>query len=335
MDNMTVLEEWETSILATKTKVHHRNALKYFEEFLKKNPEEMLELRRKEGRRFTTRIVMFFKWLQKEKNLSRNTARSYIIGLQSLFSYYDLPLKLKNKLPKISMKLERYRPSIEDLQKLYRFSDLQTKAWLSLSRDVPGRMSDLLRITHEQIQQGEFILLSGKENVVGKCYISQQTQELFNQLKVSGLILPKSGRGINIMLERACKVAGIPKINQHLLRKVWISKAIDLGITDIIMKVLTFKSVDKSMLTYWLNRTELKEHWKRVINALPLEATQANGRISNIQQAMDLVLKVLRKMIIKELQTEGYSEEGMLGIIRDYSRLTHKEILEKYLEEEG
>jgi len=333
MDNMTVLEEWETSILATKTKVHHTNALKYFEEFLKKNPEEMLELRRKEGRRFTTRIVMFFEWLQKEKSLSRNTARSYIIGLQSFFGYYDLSLKLKNKLPKISMKLEKYRPSIEDLQKLYRFSDLQTKAWLSLSRDVAGRMSDLLRITYEQIQQGEFILLSGKEKVVGKCYISEQTQELFNQLKASGMVLPKTGRGINIMLERACKVAGIPKINQHLLRKVWISKAIDLGITDIIIKVLTFKSVDNSMLTYWLNRTELKEHWKRIINALPLEATQTNGRISNLQEAMDMVLKVLRKMIIKELESEGYSEG--LGLLIDYRKLTFKEILEKYLEEEG
>ena len=296
MDDMTVMEEWEASILATKTKVHHRNALKYFGEFLKKNPEEMLELRRKEGKRFIRRIVQFYQWLQNEKSLSSNTSRSYIIGLQSFFAYYDLPLKLKNKLPKMHMKIEKYRPSLEDLQKLYRFSDLQTKAWLSLSRDVPGRMSDLLKIAYEQIQQVEFTLLSGKENVIGKCYVSEQTQELFKQLKISTIELPKSGRGINIMLERACKVAGIPKINQHLLRKVWISKAIDLGLSEIVVKVLTFKSVDESMLTYWLNREELRDFWRQIINKIPLEA-KMNKSVINAKELAQIALEGLGELL--------------------------------------
>jgi len=344
MDNMTVTEEWETSILATKTKVHHRNALKYFEEFLKKNPEEMLELRSKEGKRFITRIVQFYQWLQNKKSLSSNTSRSYIIGLQSFFAYYDLPLKLKNKLPKMHMKIERYRPSLEDLQKLYRFSDLQTKAWLSLSRDVPGRMSDLLRITHEQIEQGEFMLLSGKENVIGKCYVTEATRELFKQCSASGIELPKTGRGINIMLERACKVAGISKINQHLLRKVWISKAIDLGLSEIVIKVLTFKSVDESMLTYWLNRTELRDHWKKVVGALPLEATRVYVRLPSIEEAVELVMEVQKQELlgkVKKLWSEKhgkYTSTGsgeILGLMLtqpDFEKMTPKELLKKYLE---
>lgn len=100
---------------------------------------------------------MFYKWLQEEKKLSQNTSRSYIIGLQSLFSYAGVPLKLKGKLPKLHMKIETYRPTTEDLQKMYSFGDLEIKAWLSLSRDCPARISDLLKITYDQIQQGEFL----------------------------------------------------------------------------------------------------------------------------------------------------------------------------------
>ena len=111
------------------------------------------------------------------------------------------------------------------------------------------------------------------------------------------------------------------------------TSAVNLNINEIIIKILTFKSVPKDLLTYYLDRTELREAWSQIINALPLEAIQTNGRISTLQEAMDMVLKVLRKMIMKELEKETGTFEG-LGLIRDYSKLSYKEILEKYLEGE-
>jgi hypothetical protein len=184
-------------------------------------------------------------------------------------------------------------------------------------------MGDLLKITPEQIQSGEFIIISKKENIAGKCYISDETKALFNQLIKSGLSLPTTQHGIDRMMTVACKTAGFEKrINQHLFRKLWITQAINLGLSEPIVKILSFKSVDKSLLTYMLDRNDLKDSWKKVIDSLPLEPKNGNGRVTNIEEALDLVMKTLRKMIEKEM-----------GPVDRIAEVTDKEILMEYLQE--
>lgn len=330
MDNMTIEEEWIASIVSPRTKENYLRGWKLFRDYSGKTAEELLQLRKSEGRkRFETRIVMFFKHVIKEKKISENTARTYCIPIESFCSYFDLPLKLASKLPSLTMKIERYKPTLEDIQKVYKFGDFNVKAWLSLSRDIPARVNDLLRISKEPLTE-EFLFKSGKEHTVGKCYVSSETIEIWERVTN----MPQSQKGIYKMLQKACEVAGVHRINPHLLRKWWHTTATNLNLNDTIIKILEFKAVPKSILTYYLDREELRNSWKRVVEALPLEPKSGNGRVDNLMGAMDLVLKVLRKMVIKELKTEGYNQEGMLGIIRDYSRLTHREILEKFLEKE-
>lgn len=117
MKGMTIEEEWLESLMSEHTKDHHQRGLRYFKEYLDVETEQLIEMK-KEERTFETRVIMFFKWLQKERNLSQNIARSYVIGIQSFFSYVGLSLRLRNKLPKLHMKLEGYRPIPLDLQKL-------------------------------------------------------------------------------------------------------------------------------------------------------------------------------------------------------------------------
>ena len=324
---MTLETEWIASILSDSTKRRYSRDLKLVREFLDKADQEILDLRRVEGKRFTTRLILFYEHLKK-KGLSQNSARTAIVSLQSFFSYYDLPVKVSKKLPDLSMRLESYRPSVEDLQKLYSLNDINVKSWLSLSRDCPARLGDLLRVMEKvsSSEEDEFLIESQKENVVGKVYISPETRELFKRKPN----IPKSERGIAKFLERACNVAGLPKINQHLLRKVWISQAINLGIQETILKILTFKAVEKSLLTYFLDRSDLRESWQKVVNSLPLETAKANGRVNTLMQATDLVLQVLRELCIEKLQEKGY-DTRTLGILEDYSRLSHREVLEEYL----
>jgi site-specific recombinase XerD len=323
MDNMTIEEEWLSQILGQETRKTYSRTLTNFKEFMQiESTDDLIKLRQSE-RNFETRIIQYYQWLQKKKEVSANTARNYVIGLQSLFSYIGAGLKLKNKLPRMHMKIENWKPSIEDLQKIFKLNDISVKGWMSLSRDVPARMSDLLRITNEQIASGEFLLLSKKESVVGKCYISEETKVLFEQLKSAKITLPRTQRGVDKMMENACSIAGLERrINQHLFRKIWISNAINIGIPEMIYKILSFKSVPQEILTYYLDREELKESWKRVIEAMPLES-KSNGKVNNLQTAIDLVMKALRKMIEKETGILG-GEEGTPS---------DKEVIEMYLEE--
>jgi hypothetical protein len=93
------------------------------------------------------------------------------------------------------------------------------------------------------------------------------------------------------------------------------------------VKILSFKSVDKSLLTYMLDRNDLKDSWKKVIDSMPLEHTNGNGRVNNIEEALDLVMSALRKLIEKE--THQFESAKMTGP----DLRTDKEVIEEYVNE--
>ncbi|MGA2310092.1 MAG: hypothetical protein ABSG57_11175 [Candidatus Bathyarchaeia archaeon] len=322
MDNMTIEAEWLSQILGENTRKGYERSIAYFKEFMKTESLEDIIKLRKEERNFETRIIQFFKWVQEKKDVTENSARAYCIAIQSLFTYVGAPLRLKNKLPKLHMKIETWKPSVKELQRLYSLGDISIKAWLSLSRDIPARISDMLRITPEQIESGEFLLQSKKEGVVGKCYISEETKALFRQLRTAKISLPITQAGIDKMMASACKIAGLEKrINQHLLRKIWISTAINLGVPEIVYKILSFKTVPQELLTYYLDRNELKDYWQKVVSALPLEHSNGNnGRVNNIEEALDLVMSALRKLIEEKTMTMRINVMTDKQIIEEYVR---------------
>lgn len=326
MDDMDLEEEWLSTILGESTKSAYRKGIRYFLEFTGLGKCEDLKTLAKPE----VRIVQFFSWLQKTKGLSANSARARCVPVQSLFNFLGMPLNIRHKLPEITSKVEKWRPSIEQLQKIYSSNDLLVKAWMSLSRDVPARMGDLLRVTYEEIQSGEFDLLSRKEKVLGRCYVSDQTKELFQQLKTSGLKLPTTARGIGLMMLKASKVCGLPNLNQHLWRKIFASKCLDLGIGETAWKFLLFKSVSRSDATYLMNSSSLRDQWQKVIDAISLVKTNGNGKVETLKEAIDLVMKVQRKMIEKELGIQGYQiPTSGLGLIE---KKTDREVLEEFLE---
>lgn len=346
MELMGVVEEWMKSIIALNTRKHHQRGLKLFAEFLGRSAEEILEERKQtfgKSKYYETKVIEFFSWLQKTKGLTSNSARSFIIAVQSYFNYYDVGLKLKNKLPNLHMKLDEQKISIDDVREIYKYNDLTVKTWIAFSRDIPARISDLLTITREQIKRKEFLLESGKEKIVGKCFVSEETLNLFEKYWKTvpesnyAFTAPNGGSydqsSINKMLKNATEKTGL-KINmhQHLFRKLFITTAINLGLQSEVIKILTFKAVDQSFLTYFLDREGLRNEWQKVIDVLSLEPNRANGRIDNLQEALDLVMKTLRTMIQRELEAQMKKGKG-LPITINFDELSDKEILEQYLKE--
>jgi len=339
MKRMGILEEWLKSIVAENTRKHHKRALKRFIEFIGMRPEAILEARRTQfgkSRLMETKVIEFYQWLQKEKKLSENSARSEVIGVQSFFSYYNVKLQLKGKLPDTHMKLDAEKLTAEDLRSLYRFNDLTVKTWIAFSRDCPARIGDLLEIRREQIGP-EFMIKSEKANVVGKVFLSDETIALFKKYwdtvpkSEYAFSSPHDQTNINRMLKASAKKAGVKKkLTQHSLRKLWITSAINLGLPEIVYKILAFKSVSQDMLTYFLDREDLRDYWKKVTDFLPLEP-QANGRVTSLQEMTNLLAKALAKIIRRELQAQGYGKET-LGFLVDYSKFSDKEILEQFLE---
>jgi integrase len=333
-EDMDKKSEWLESFSRAETKKHHERSLRYFEEFSGRTPDEMLEDRKSLGRRYNARIVEFWKWLQTNKKCNESSASSQVFGLASFFRFNEAPLALKKLIPDTKMKLEAYTPSLEDLQKLYKLNGLMEKTLLSLFRDVPARVGDLLNRVIPKLPSSEFLIESEKEAVPGKVYISDPTIELYGQMKKAGLSLPTTVSGITKALVKACKIAGIPPINPHLFRKHFYSVGVNLNLNDTILKILLFKRVEKSMLTYYLHKTELRETWEKVVASTPLEKTNGNGRLNNVEEIVNLTLQAMAKLVLPEVKSKlalkQASSGGAMSLI-EIPKLSAREILEEYL----
>lgn len=108
--------------------------------------------------------------------------------------------------------------------------------------------------------------------------------------------------------------------------------ATNLNLNDTTIKILEFKSVPKEMLTYFLDREELRSSWQRVIEALPLEP-KTNGRVSNIEEILEKVGIALAKTLVNSAR-EQLRKEGIIALqskeeldpIKDW-----KEIIQNYI----
>jgi len=349
MEHMGILEEWLRSIVAEGTRKHHQRAMRRFVAFMGMSPEEILEVRRAQfgkSKQLETKVIEFFKWLQETQNLSQNSARSETIGIQSFFSYYNVRLQLRGKLPDTHMKLDAEKLTVEDLKLLWRFNDLRIKTWIAFARDCPARIGDLLAIRREQIKP-EFLIKSEKANVIGKVFLSEGTIELFEKYWKNvrkspyAFSSPHDQTNINRMLKGAAQKAGIKKkITQHSFRKLWITSAINLGLPDTVWKILSFKSVPQATLTYFLDREDLRDYWKKVTTFLSLEP-QINNRVGDVKKTVDLLKETLTtlekenlilKTRIDNLQSNAVTLEDRLNEIGDFA--AHVVEFGRYTEEE-
>lgn len=124
------------------------------------------------------------------------------------------------------------------------------------------------------------------------------------------------------MMTKACQIAGtVKRVNQHLFRKLFISKAIELGISTMIWKLLTFKTVPPSDDSYNLVRgSGLKPYWEKIVSAMPLES-KVNGRVGSLEEdgklfaesLWELVRPIVEKKRLEKLMQGG--QRDTVGLI--------------------
>lgn len=335
------------SLVSPQTRRSYKRGIEKFLEYYGKDLKTFLKVRDP-----SKIIERYYVWLRKK--YSQNSCRALANPIIQYAKYNNIQLNIRKSLGiyHTTITTRDHMLIVDEARALHEVGSLEekviVKTWL-----LGLRIGDVVRLKWKQLdiepskELVEVLVNTRKEEIVAHVFIDPEFQQLLAKyipnLDQNNPYLFQSERKKHLsekqMLRRIQslqKRAGIKargSFNWHVGRKLFLRTCAENGVTSWNAKLLCGKQVDKSIKTY-INHVSLKKDAEKVFSVLRMEPIKANGRISNIQQAMDLVLKVLRKMIIKELQTEGYSVEGMLGIIRDYSRLTHREILEKYLEEE-
>jgi hypothetical protein len=120
---------------------------------------------------------------------------------------------------------------------------------------------------------------------------------------------PLTNKAINDILKGMVKQASIMTtgdIKFNLLRKFTFSTLQRFGMTESESRVCVGKTVSPDILTYLINlKDTLLEKYKKAYHGLTLVKSNSNGRIDNIQTALDTVMQVLRGLMEDKLREKG------------------------------
>jgi len=283
----------------------YREGLKRFAKWYGKTTNEILKERVSDWtnddlfkkKRFARKIEEFHSYLIKEKHYAPNSATYYTQGIRALFAFYEMPVKLTNEIDKRVMTVKDYVARIDEYTEMFKVADnLRDKLIVSMGLSLAWRIGDFAQIKKSDLPNLEmatpipFEIVSGKEEVIAKSFLSDEVVELLKQYlptlsEDNPYLFPSNGKGhldhttFNRILKDLAEKTNIriPKhkrIRFHCFRKRFLSEAANLRIDVNIAKILVGKSVDASMLAY-LSEIDLKEAFRKISERLRLTERKA------------------------------------------------------------
>jgi integrase len=355
------VEDFLNYVKETKSKntwKEYRHGIEKFAEWFGKSPNEIMELRTQDWvstdlhqkKRFVREIEKFHKSLI-EKGYTINSARTMCLGLMQLFRFYEMPVTISSgsDVSKTVASTKDFVPTPEQCREMFKMGDdLRSKIIISLGKDLGWRIGDFVKIRKEQLPNLEqeppilFELITEKEDVLAKSFISAETVELLKQYlpttpKENPYLFPSNSKNfidpdtINRTLKQLAEKSNIKipqnkRLRFHAFRKRFLSTCANLSIDVNIAKILVGKDVESSMLAY-LSEVEhriafLKVHEVLRLTEMPMRKTKESA--TELEERLDVVENILRIMIAlggKELfeKAKQTLKAEDVKMIHDYS----------------
>jgi len=338
------METFLESLVSQQTRRSYKRGLGKFLEFYGKDLKTFLK--EKDPSKI---IERYYVWLRKK--YTQNSCRALTNPIVQYVKYNGVQLNIRKSLGiyHTTLTTRDHMLQVDEARAMYEVSSLEekviVKTWL-----LGLRIGDACRLEWKQFDMTpseelkEILVNTKKEEIVAHCFIDPEFQSILAKhipnLDQNNPYLFQSGSHDHISekqllrklqgLQGRAQIKARGRFGWHIARKLFLRTCAENGVTSWNANLMVGKAVDKSIGTY-INGVSLKKDAEKVFGVLRMEQLKTNGRISTLTEAVDLVLRVLRKMALREIQMEQ-QRSGYLGIIIDYSKLSHKEVLEKYLE---
>jgi integrase len=316
------------------TLIMYQQGLNKFAKWYGKSINEILQERREDfksddlvtKRRFARKIEEFYSELLKQHTPS--TASTLTQGIRALFTYYEMPVKIGGEVDKRVMSTKDVVPRIDQYQTMFKVADnLRDRLIISMGLNLAWRIGDFAAIKKTDLPNLDqetpvpFELLTEKEDVLAKSFLSNETVELLKEYLATlsnenPFLFPSNSKGytdhstINRMLQDLAKKAGVQihegkRIRFHCFRKRFLSECANLRIDVNVAKILVGKDVEPSMLAY-LSEVDLKEAFLRVSERLRLTETPMTRKT---KEATELEKRVI------ELEKESSRQKAIINIL--------------------
>jgi len=230
-----------------------------------------------------------------------------------------MPVKLTNEIDKRLTTTKDYVPRIDQYAEMFKVADnLRDKLIVSMGLTLAWRIGDFARIRKSDLPNLDqdppipFEILSEKEDVIAKSFLSDEVVELLRQYLPTlsddnPYLFPSNGKRhldhttFNRILKDLAEKANIiiPKhkrVRFHCCRKRFLSEAANLRIDVNIAKILVGKSVSKDMLAY-LSEINLKEAFRKISARLGLTEKKATTPTTKETSELRKEIDELKKLV--------------------------------------
>jgi len=350
------VEDFLSYVKETKSKhtfKEYRIGIEKFSKWFGKSANEILEMRKQDWvsgnlhrkKRFIREVEKYHKWLIENQKYSINTARNYCLGILQLFRYYEMPITIPtgSDVSKTVISTKDFVPTPQQYREMYKVADsLRDKLIVSMGKDLGWRIGDFVKIQKDMLPDLEqdaplsFELITEKEDVLAKSFLSQETVDLLKEYietvkdNPNPYLFP-SNHGkyidtdtINNVLRTLAEKAKIkiPKrkrLRFHCFRKRYLSECANLHIDINTAKILVGKNVEKDMLTY-LSEVEHREafiklHERLRLTDVPMRktretATELEKRVDRLERLLNIIAAMNPDLVRKadeNLKNFGYT----------------------------
>jgi len=310
------MEKYLESLVSPNTRKSYRNSLLSFEKWYQKPLKNLLD----ESDPVKTVELYFVAIKQK---YCQNTARSKTNPVIQWLKYNNFDVKLRKGLGiyRSEITTRDHVLTIDQARLMWKISDLDgkilIKTWL-----LGLRISDACRLKwndldlQPQKKPIEVQILTRKEGIVAHCFIDSEFQELLKKyiptLDQSNDFLFQSARQERLSekqllrrLQKLAKKVGLnttKRFGWHIARKLFLRKAVELGLNQWSAKMMTGKAVERSVATYIVG-TDLTKDAQKMSNVLRMEETPQISTGTNA--IIDTMLECLKELLRDKLTEKG------------------------------
>jgi integrase len=343
------VQEFLDSLPSKGTRKIYKSGLKKFLDWYGKSAEEVLKERkddltqradedlvtyRNRASNYAKIIERFHAYLIDE-GYKINTAKSLTNGIRQLFRYYQMDIKVRSgsNLNRMVKTQRNFPLNIEHVRRMYAVANFRERVILSMATDLGLRIGDLLEIKKDDLPDLSleppisFHVMTGKEDVLAKGFLSQETVELLKKyfetlpednpyLFPSSQKAPKPisktqlGNLLRDLAEKArIKINNNKRLTFHCFRKMFLSAAIDSGIGLTAGKILCGKTVDNSDSTY-LTTVKLRQHFIQLKKFLTINE-QPKVETEKIESFKKAINKLQDDLSTQKIIAETVSEENL------------------------
>jgi hypothetical protein len=332
-------EEWLKEIKES-VRYRYSQRLDEFLAWIQKTPEQLVQeykttTDKEHWSKAMGSIIVQYYQARRDAGYEINSARADSTAPRSFFTSQCQEVKIaRGKIPKAQIAKGEHSFTQDELKKMFYFGDVKSKAILATSVSLGQSSIDFLSLEvnfikpfiekakEEKLDFVQFIYTRQKTDETAICHLMPEAIESLDAyLKTipqdakflwyspSDHSQSLSNKAINDLLKSMVRQASVMTtgdVKFNLLRKFTFSTLQRYGMTESESRVCVGKTVSPDILTYLINlKDTLMQKFKKAYVGLSLVKSNGNGRIDNLQTALDTVMQVLRGLMEDKLREKG------------------------------